>query len=565
MTVVVVSVELHRMYTSTQKEYKTPEMVGLLAMTTLAASDFATDISFLIQAGLSYSQACESHLPSQTCEGIGMKAFWIAIMGLANLVLLFIISWVGTVWLVGPRKLWELLTAWEGHLDSSRSRLSKVLWLVFIFMPTRVLTVIMMGFDLEVLKILPWDHNIVEELNQKLIQEDREVSRMISQSELERSMSRGRSRRTSIINKLSSDRWEGFPSPSLAHLARHLCAFEDCWQLVLQILWFVWFQHDEGVVQGALINVLSLVFTLMHLIVKCLSPIYFQVMYKKGASSKRDGDGEAGEPLGQDSSLDLLHSIFPPVVAKDLIARRRKGTLSISKSSLKTLSSSKIGKIVARLHSGVTILFTDIVGFTEMSQSCPPYEVMHFLHRLFVQFDKLIDASGSQLWKVETVGDAFMVASGLNWDTSEESDTSTEEEVSSKAVSYKLSRKVSFTSGRCNSQVTCIDRGGSSKKWGNAVAAVKFGRDALQKASTLYLPNGEICEIRVGLHTGDVCSGVVGWRMPRYCLFGDTVNTASRMESTGMPGRMQISKCSALVPCIVLPLFPLLLQALDSA
>jgi len=214
---------------------------------------------------------------------------------------------------------------------------------------------------------------------------------------------------------------------------------------------------------------------------------------------------------------NLIYSIFPRPVAQELIAAQSEEDANLLRSPRGSIKWASFGGSVARLHCDVTILFTDIVGFTAMSQTCPPIEVMQFLHNLFVEFDDLIDMD-SHLWKVETIGDAFMVASGLNVGVDER-------ETSSKVLSS-------------SSVFSCKSADAPS----TAKAAVHFGVEALRGASLHTMPNNEPCRIRVGAHTGDVCSGVVGSRMPRYCLFGDTVNTASRMESTGVADSMQISQ-----------------------
>ena len=211
---------------------------------------------------------------------------------------------------------------------------------------------------------------------------------------------------------------------------------------------------------------------------------------------------------------NLIHSIFPPAVAKDLIRKQSGQDLTVSKSGRDFgLGHTNLGSLVAQMHHEVTILFTDIVGFTSMSQTVAPQQVMEFLHELFVRFDDLIDRD-SLLWKVETIGDAFMVASGLDG-------------VRTRSRELAISNPSSIGFSLCP-----------------ATAAVLFGKSALAEARTLTMPNSMQCQIRAGVHTGDVCSGVVGTRMPRYCLFGDTVNTASRMESTGVPGRLQASQAT---------------------
>jgi len=147
-------------------------------------------------------------------------------------------------------------------------------------------------------------------------------------------------------------------------------------------------------------------------------------------------------------------------------------------------------------HANVTVLFADIVGYTALASKLEPEETMALLHELFCKYDIHSEALG--LYKVETIGDAYMCCSRLD---TEEDET-------------------------------------------GAQRMLQFARSILDAAHSTTNPLGGRVSIRVGIHTGKVMSGIVGLIRARYCLFGDCVNTASRMESTGLPNRIQISEAT---------------------
>ncbi|XP_078387808.1 guanylyl cyclase C-like [Cetorhinus maximus] len=154
------------------------------------------------------------------------------------------------------------------------------------------------------------------------------------------------------------------------------------------------------------------------------------------------------------------------------------------------------GRVEAELFEEVTIYFSDIVGFTTICKFSTPMEVVDMLNDMYKNFDQILD--NHDVYKVETIGDAYMVASGL------------------------------------------------PRRNGNrhAVDITRMALDILNFMGSFKLPHLPDLPIwiRIGVHSGPCAAGVVGTKMPRYCLFGDVVNTASRMESTGLPLRIHVNQ-----------------------
>jgi class 3 adenylate cyclase len=150
---------------------------------------------------------------------------------------------------------------------------------------------------------------------------------------------------------------------------------------------------------------------------------------------------------------------------------------------------------IADSFAEATVLFADIVGFTKIADFMSPTELVYLLNEIFSSFDLLTETHG--LEKIKTIGDAYMVAGGI-----------------------------------------------PVKRADSAEAIALLALD-MQRAIERF--NKQHCQnfnIRIGINTGPVVAGVIGIKKFIYDLWGDTVNTASRMESHGLPGQIHLTEAT---------------------
>ncbi|CAJ1935034.1 unnamed protein product [Cylindrotheca closterium] len=189
---------------------------------------------------------------------------------------------------------------------------------------------------------------------------------------------------------------------------------------------------------------------------------------------------------------DMLYKVFPKKVADQLKAGQ---------------------KVEPETHSNVTVFFSDIVRFTDISRAMSAVKVCNMLDRLYMAFDSLADKH--EVFKLETIGDAWVGVTNLDG----------------------------------NQNGTHVKR------------IAEFAIDAVVAASQVQIdeddPSAGCVHIRVGFHSGSVVSNVIGSLNPRFGLFGDTMNTASRMESLSVSGQVQCSEVSARLLKEQAPDFPI--------
>ena len=218
----------------------------------------------------------------------------------------------------------------------------------------------------------------------------------------------------------------------------------------------------------------------------------------------RDEIGQLGHSFNTMADTIQVHS----EQLEDLVRQRTRELTDEKQTSERLLLNVLPAPIADRLKTGenlivdrfeaVSVLFADIVGFTTLSARTAPEALVTMLNELFSAFDRLAEQHG--LEKIKTIGDAYMVVAGIPHPVAD-----------------------------------------------HATAITAMAIDMIASIDDYARRAGMELTIRVGIHTGSVVAGVIGTKKFIYDLWGDTVNTASRMESHGLPGRIHVSEATYLL------------------
>ncbi len=197
------------------------------------------------------------------------------------------------------------------------------------------------------------------------------------------------------------------------------------------------------------------------------------LVFALSLAQRSAGDAAEAEVVKQREKADgLLLNILPEVIADRL--KESHGA-------------------IADGFDDVTVMFADLVGFTPLSQTMSPHELVALMDRVFSRFDRVAERHG--LEKIKTIGDAYMVAGGIPIARSD-----------------------------------------------HAAAIADMALELLPIVDEVETPGGEPLRLRIGIASGPAVAGVIGKKKFAYDLWGDTVNTASRMESHGEAGRIQVNE-----------------------
>ncbi|MEH2026321.1 adenylate/guanylate cyclase domain-containing protein [Nostoc sp.] len=210
----------------------------------------------------------------------------------------------------------------------------------------------------------------------------------------------------------------------------------------------------------------------LYLFWTCLVCVFSVYLYER--LRKKEFYARKAMELAQQKSEMLLLNILPEMIVEQL------------KQQYTTIANSFLE---------VTVLFADIVGFTELSTRTSPAELVELLNTIFCLFDQLAERHGVE--KIKTIGDAYMAVAGL-----------------------------------------------PNQSNNHAPAIANMALDMQKAIATFNEENNQSFRIRIGISTGPVVAGVIGLKKFAYDLWGDTVNTASRMESHGIAGSIQVCEAS---------------------